>query len=323
MPQQPINLKQFGISLDDIVVHLQDTAVLKKEIVKEIDKEAVTVLVNQIIEQLVPQLVSQVVSDEIAKLPPPPEPAPLELKLDEESIRKIVVKEIAKIPPPPEPPVPVQKVINQVVEKIDVAAVKHIVGEQLKEQIIEKTKDEIIRKVFVEEFTNSAQSIRNIFAEELPKNTQFVKDIFAEEFLERNPPPLEPRVLSLDEYKVDAKQKIDEVSSQIRTKYVTDVPGQEALYAEKVEEATDFISEGYKSDLNTFPLIHAEVKATELTPKQVADGIIKKKSEWIHANAKIEEHRLRAKRVIESKKTTDKKTVDKITRQTIQVLNKL
>jgi len=276
MGQKPIRLEQLGISLDDIVVHLQDKAIVKTEVIKEIDTVAVNLLVNQ--------LVTQLVADEISKLPPPPA---LELSLDESSIRKIVATEIAKIP------APVQKVTNQIVEKLDTKAVQQVIVDELKNKLVEQVNKQVI-------------------------NQEIEKD-----FKKRNPPPPKKPVLTLAQYKVAANRKIDEKASTLRSRYITTVPGQEAVYAEKVAEATDFITEGYTSDISLFPLLHAEVKATELTPKQVADGIIEKKSQWIHLNAQIEEARIRAKRIIESNKVDTVEKVDKMTNQTLSILDKL
>ena len=276
MGQKRIRLEQLGISLDDIVVHLQDRAIVKREIIKEIDTAAVNLLVNQ--------LVSQLVTEEIAKLPPPPT---IELSLDETSIRRIVAAEIAKIPRP------VQKVTNQIVEKLDTKAVAQVISNELKTKLLDQVNKQVIR-------------------EEIDKD-----------FKRRNPPKPKKPELTLAQYKVAANRKIDEKSATLRSRYITTVPGQEAVYAEKVEEATDFISEGYTSDIKLFPLLHAEVKATELTPKQVADGIIEKKSQWIHLNAQIEEARIRAKRIIESNKINSVQQVDKITNQTLNILDKL
>jgi len=276
MAQKPIRLEQLGISLDDIVVHLQDTAIVTKEIIKEIDTAAVAALVNQ--------LVSQLVAEEISKIPPP---AAIELSLDESSIRKIVATEIAKIPKP------VQKVTNQIVEKLDTKAVQQVIIDELKTKLLDQVNKQVI-------------------------NQEIEKD-----FKRRNPPAPKKPVLTLAQYKVAANRKIDEKASTLRSRYITTVPGQEALYAEKVAEATDFITEGYTSDITMFPLLNAEVKATELTSRQVADGIIEKKSQWIHLNAKIEEARIRAKRIIESNKVDSVQQVDKITNQTLSILDKL
>jgi len=128
---------------------------------------------------------------------------------------------------------------------------------------------------------------------------------------------------SLEEYKRYAKKYIDDKSSRVRSEFTTPILGQDALYAEKSEESVDYISSGYPADLLNYPLINAEVNATGKTPKDVVNGILKKKTEWLSFNANIEEIRLRGKMLIDSKDTKSINEVKDIILQTENLLIKV
>ena len=127
--------------------------------------------------------------------------------------------------------------------------------------------------------------------------------------------------LNIEERKLYVMRDIDEAASHIRSKLVIPVFGQEALYAEKSEEAIDYTSSGYPDDLSSYPLINAEVNATGKPAKEIVKSIIEKKAEWISFNAKIEEIRLRGKAAIKSKEVNSIVEIDNIKNQTIKLLN--
>lgn len=97
-----------------------------------------------------------------------------------------------------------------------------------------------------------------------------------------------------------AKNSIDVQAEKALNRYVSYGPAQLMLSLEKSEQATDFIANGYPNDLSNYPFINAESIATGKTPKEVADAIILKKSEWIAIATQIEEKRLKAKKDIDN-----------------------
>jgi len=123
--------------------------------------------------------------------------------------------------------------------------------------------------------------------------------------------------------KLYAMCDIDDAASQVRSNIVMPMFGQESLYIEKSEEAIDYTTSGYPSDLSNYPLIKAEVNATGITAQAVAESILTKKGEWISSNAVIEEIRLRGKAEIRSEDVNSIGEIDSIKEQTIDLLNNL
>ena len=127
----------------------------------------------------------------------------------------------------------------------------------------------------------------------------------------------------IEERKLYVMRDIDEAASQARSKIILPVFGQELLYIEKSEEAIDYTTSGYPDNLSDFPLIKAEVNATGKAARDIVESILKKKAEWISFNAKIEEIRLRGKAAIRSENVNSVVEIDKIKKQTIDLLHNL
>lgn len=293
MAQKPIRLEQLGITLDDIVVHLQDKAIIKREvietqIVKEIDEGAVERLVAEHIANIsIPTVndITQIINEEIAsqELTKP--------EVTNQSVNDMIVAHLATIPP--------ITPINQIVEKIDLNALKFYVAEELKKHQ---------RPTPPPVDTNSLQEM---IASEVQK------------YIPEEPSPIEDVApTNVDEHRVWANHKIDDAAASVRAKFVTVAHGQEALYAEKVDEATDYIADG-ATTADDFPLLLAEVNGTGKTPEQVVDDILTKRSQWISINAKIEEIRLRGKTVINSGDITTNEEIENTKNQAITQLMKL
>ena len=102
----------------------------------------------------------------------------------------------------------------------------------------------------------------------------------------------------LESKKQNTKNQIDNLASNLRLKFITGLPGQSEVYKEKSEEAADFVAAGYPDDLSTYPFIQAEVAATNKSPKETADTILAKRSEWIATNSLIEQERIKAKTLV-------------------------
>ena len=194
---------------------------------------------------------------------------------------------------------------KQTVKEIDVEAVKKLVAEEVAKQ--PTPKQEAVTKVVKE---IDEQAVASLVAAEVQKH------------IPEEPKIVAPKPANLDEHKQWAKRDVDDVAATVRSKFITVVPGQEALYAEKVEEATDYIADG-ATDLSTFPLLRAEVNATGKSTDQVVDGILARKSQWISVNAQIEEIRLRAKMVIDSDEIALGDDIDDIKNQAIARLKEL
>lgn len=98
-----------------------------------------------------------------------------------------------------------------------------------------------------------------------------------------------------------AKDLIDGAAGEARRRHITSVPGQAETYAEKGEEAADYVAAGYPAPTGSppeyvgYPFIQAEVEATGKTSTQAADDILAQKSAWITIGAAIEKERIGGK----------------------------
>lgn len=88
--------------------------------------------------------------------------------------------------------------------------------------------------------------------------------------------------------RVEAIAQINAKASIVRRRFVTDIPGQEALYLLKEQEARDWIAEVERD----FPLIMAEVGITGETPDQVAQVYLNLGAIFLQAAAALEQVRL-------------------------------
>jgi hypothetical protein len=102
-------------------------------------------------------------------------------------------------------------------------------------------------------------------------------------------------------------------------RYLTCGFGQIAVYQEKAEQAADYIAAKYPKNVAGYPLIQAEVHATNKCSKEVADSIIAAKSEFVALAAKIEEIRLGAKYKLRKEKTDAQ--IERIVKKTIEALD--
>lgn len=117
------------------------------------------------------------------------------------------------------------------------------------------------------------------------------------------------------------KLDLDHAAENARLRHVTPGAAQSQVYAEKAEEATDYIAAGYPEDLGNFPYIQIEADATKKTGQEVADGIVEAKSRWIKTSTKIERIRLAAKQKIS--KARKPESVEKTLEQAVEKLNKI
>jgi hypothetical protein len=227
----------------------------------------------------------------------------------------------------------VRTVEKQVIKEVDPATINKIVSDYLASQ--PTINEDAVRQIINDEITKqelhkpevTTQFVKKMIAGQSANfNEQGIKDLITLEVQKHlpKPEPKQPECIpaNIDEHKLWATQEIDEASSNVRIKFITVAPGQESLYAEKVDEATDYIADG-ATDLSTFPLLRAEVNGTGKTTDEVVDGILSSKSRWIAINAQIEEIRLRAKTTINSADAVSGEEVDDIKNQAITLLQTL
>ena len=125
----------------------------------------------------------------------------------------------------------------------------------------------------------------------------------------------------LDRIKIKAKSDIDDIAFSVYSRYVNLNTSQLFVYAEKSEEATDYIALKCPSDLSNFPLINAEVEVTGRPAERVATNILAKKAEWISICVKVEKNRLGAKHKIDN--VLSEQEVLQIRNDTIETLTNL
>lgn len=78
-----------------------------------------------------------------------------------------------------------------------------------------------------------------------------------------------------------ALRDIDEAAGRARLRFITDVPGQQAVYMLKLQQATAYLQALSKSPAAAVPpYIAAESAATGQTPRQVADLVVTLSATW-------------------------------------------
>lgn len=109
-------------------------------------------------------------------------------------------------------------------------------------------------------------------------------------------------VLDLDGLRSTYLQRVDVAAGNARMKYITDIPGQQMTYQEKVRQAQAVKALDQGGDLTPFALITGEVGITapntgnaEADARAVADVILARYASWQTIGAAIERVRLTAK----------------------------
>jgi hypothetical protein len=104
-----------------------------------------------------------------------------------------------------------------------------------------------------------------------------------------------PPVIDYNDSVKKAKAKIDRAAGAVRLRYITDVPGQQAVYMQKLEQANLFIADNLVAD-NSIPYIIAEAEARNITKLAAAQLIIGIADFWnITVAPKIEGIRIKYK----------------------------
>ena len=86
------------------------------------------------------------------------------------------------------------------------------------------------------------------------------------------------QIVSKDEVLQTALRDIDLAAGQARTRYITEVPGQQATYLAKAEQAATFKAAGYEGEAPAY--VKMEAQATGMTAKQATDTILATKAAW-------------------------------------------
>lgn len=84
---------------------------------------------------------------------------------------------------------------------------------------------------------------------------------------------------SLDSLRNAARDQIDTMAGVTRMRYITVVPGQEAVYVVKAQQAAAFAATGFAGTVPSF--IAAEAAATGLTPQATAERILQLEALWV------------------------------------------
>jgi len=95
-------------------------------------------------------------------------------------------------------------------------------------------------------------------------------------------------------HKAQAVKQINAVIAEVRLRYITDLPGQEALYQRKEAHAQAYKDAGYPADLTGFPLIAAETGITAPTSQALADLWLTNAADWEAIAATLEAIRMTA-----------------------------
>jgi hypothetical protein len=111
-------------------------------------------------------------------------------------------------------------------------------------------------------------------------------------------------VRSLEELKEAARQAIDVAAGAARMRYITEVPGQQATYMRKLEQARAYAAAGYTGSVP--PYIQAEADAIGDTPQGAADAILATAALWDDVlSPGIEGARIGGKRAVTAANTAE------------------
>lgn len=100
------------------------------------------------------------------------------------------------------------------------------------------------------------------------------------------------------------RAEIDAAAGAARARYLTITSGQDATYGAKYADALAFWRAGYPENVDMYPWVAAEARATNVTPKEAADGIRAVGDPWnMEIGPSIEAWRIGGKTTIEKKDT--------------------
>lgn len=102
-----------------------------------------------------------------------------------------------------------------------------------------------------------------------------------------------------------AAAEIDAKAGEVRKRYITSVPGQDATYLLKERHAEAYKAAGYAGAVPA--MIQAEAAATGLSAQAAADSILAERDAWLTKAAQIEQARRSGKISVVAAATHDQK----------------
>lgn len=110
---------------------------------------------------------------------------------------------------------------------------------------------------------------------------------------------------TLDAAKAEAKDAIDKKAGDVRLRYITVIPAQDAIYQSKSAEIDDWdATPAAEHTEGRFPFIYASKRANGFdTADQARDLIHARRSLWVQKGALSEEHREGGKRAVDNATT--------------------
>lgn len=112
---------------------------------------------------------------------------------------------------------------------------------------------------------------------------------------------------TLDQLKAAACAEIDQRAGQVRSKYITTMPGQEATYTEKARQCEAYKAAGYPATPDPVGHVYviAEANAKSCGYQVACDAILTERDQWAVLGAKIEEARRKAKIAVAAATTAE------------------
>lgn len=107
---------------------------------------------------------------------------------------------------------------------------------------------------------------------------------------------------SLDQLKASSHRQIDVAAGDVRLRFITDAPGQDAVYQEKRREA-EALQVDPELPLDATPHLTAEATAFGVSRTDKAFEVMAQASSWAQVSALIEARRLMAKAAVTASTT--------------------
>lgn len=108
----------------------------------------------------------------------------------------------------------------------------------------------------------------------------------------------------LPEAILDALDRVDTAAGRARLSYITDVPGQQATYARKEQQARDWLAAGFAGPAPSF--IAAEASALGVQPQLLAQQVLELAEFWAEVKGpEIEAARIKWKAAVRSATTLE------------------
>lgn len=117
---------------------------------------------------------------------------------------------------------------------------------------------------------------------------------------------LNPALLpvAVSDAQTSAQTQVDAAAGRARLRYITDVPGQQATYTRKEQQARQWVDSGYSGPPPSF--IAAEAQALGETPQHIAQQVITLADYWAYVKGpEIEAARIKWKAAVRAAETLE------------------